>query len=162
MTPTETAQVLTVLGAAFPHISITPETVEVYHQALADIDGSTCRDAVRDMLLTIDRWPAPATIRRCVAERSGALAPDPGSAWGMVLDEARRIGLNDSPEFAHAAIRRTVRLLGWRNICTSESPDTIRAHFLRIYEAQARLVDNMTLTADLGHLTTTGHKEITP
>lgn len=162
MTPAETAQALAVLGAAFPHISITPQTVEVYHQALADIDGQLCRDAIRDLLLTVDRWPAPATIRRHIAQRSGALAPDPGTAWGQVLDEARRVGHLELPDFSHPAVSRTVKLLGWRNICTSESSDTLRAHFLRVYEAQARLIDGTTLTADLGHLGTTTHREINP
>lgn len=152
MTPTDTARLLAVLSAAFPHVAVTRETAEVYHETLGDLDADAARAAVRELLLVSDRWPAPATIRRRVAERAGLLAPPPGAAWGEVLAAARTIGWVSRPAFSHPAIERTVDALGWRNICLSEMPDTIRAHFLRAYEPEARAADDRTVSDALAGL----------
>lgn len=153
MTRTDTAQILAVLSAAFPHITVTRETAEVYHDVLSDVDADACRKAVRALLMTAERWPAPATIRRKVAEQTGVLAPDPGSAWGEVMRQARAVGNYGDPVFSHPAITATVRAIGWTAICRSENQDTIRAHFLRGYEPERAQADTQTITSPLGTVT---------
>lgn len=150
MTRQETAQIMAVLGAAFPHVSMSRETIEVYHDALEDVDFAAARRAVRELLRVVDRWPSPAQIRRAAANLLGILAPDSGEAWADVLAEARRIGLYGEPAFRHEAIRATVSAIGWRNICTSEMPDTLRAHFLRLYDEHRKRQDHQTLTHAIG------------
>lgn len=153
MNRTDTAQILAVLSAAFPHISVTRETAEVYHEALADLDPVDCRDAVREILLTVERWPAPATIRRRVAERAGILAPLPLDAWGQVISAAGSIGVYGDPQFTHSAIDRCVRSIGWRNVCLSENPDALRAQFLRAYDSERLRADTEALTGQIAALT---------
>lgn len=149
MERSDTAQVLAVLSAAFPHVLVSRETAEVYHEALHDLDAEAARAAVRELLLTADRWPAPATIRRKIAERAGVLAPTAGVAWGEVMGEARTVGLHGSPVWSHPAVAAAVASIGWRSICLSENPDTLRAHFLKGYEAERERCDTRTLVDSL-------------
>ena len=145
----QTASLIAVLCAAFPHVPVTRETVEVYHAALTDLNYDACNAAIREMLLTVERFPPPATIRRKVAERAGVLAPAPGEAWGEVLTQARVVGARNRPVFTHPAITRVTDQIGWGDICMSTSPDTVRAHFLRAYEVERTASDTRTLTEAL-------------
>lgn len=149
MNRTDTAQVLAVLAAAYPYVNVTRETAEVWHDLLSDLDADACRGAVRDLLLTAERWPSPATVRRRVAERAGLLAPSGGQAWGEVQTAARESGWTGAPVWSHPAIAAAVAALGWRNICLSEMPDTMRAHFLRAYETEARAADERAVVCSL-------------
>jgi hypothetical protein len=149
MNRTDTAQVLAVLSAAFPHVNVSRETAEVYHDVLGDLDADACRAAVRELLMTAERWPAPATIRRRVAERAGVLAPEPGAAWGEVVAQAGAVGLYGDPVFSHPAVKAAVRAIGWRSVCLSENQDTLRAHFFRAYEPERTQADTRTITDSL-------------
>lgn len=157
MTREETAQVLAVLGAAFPSATITADTAEVYHQALEDVNYRSAAAVLPEVIRTADWFPTVAAIRRAVAEHVGALSPSALDAWAEVIAEARRVGNYDSPEFSHDAIAQTVRAIGWANVCMSEMPDTIRAHFLRLYDEHRKQADHRTLAGALGPA---GRKEI--
>lgn len=148
----ETAGLIAVLSAAFPHVTVTKETMTVYHEALQDLDHLSAKEAVRDILLTAEWFPPPATIRRKVAERAGVLAPTPAEAWLEVMRQIEREGLRGSPVFSHPAIETVVKSLGWWNICMSDMPDTIRAHFLKSYETARTAMDTATLTSTLDAL----------
>lgn len=149
MNRTDTAQILAVLSAAFPHVGVSRETAEVYHDVLGDLDADACRAAVRELLMTAERWPAPATIRRRVAEHAGVLAPEPGAAWGEVTRQAAAVGLYGDPVFSHPAVQAAVRAIGWRQLCLSENQDTLRAHFFRAYEPERVQADTRTITDSL-------------
>jgi hypothetical protein len=143
----ETAKILAVLTAGFPHINLSRESVEVYHEALKDLDYGAAQGAVREILLSAEFFPPPAVIRRKVAERAGVLAPSGGEAWSEVTTQARIEGLRGSPTFSHPAIRKVVDQLGWYDICMSTNTDTLRAHFLKAYE-QIRTVSDSKTIAD--------------
>ena len=134
MNEREAASIVAVIAAAFPSWNASRETVAVYVDALDDLDFEETRAAVRDLLLTEDRWPTIAGIRRRVASRAGALAPSPSQVWSEIQQNASTIGRGSSPEFSHPAILEAVRAIGWWNICSSSNPETMRAQFLRIYE----------------------------
>lgn len=145
----QTASIVAVLCAAFPQVPVTRETIEVYHSVLGDLDGDATQAAVRELLLTVERFPPPATIRRKVAERAGVLAPAASEAWGEVLAQARERGARQRPTFSHPAIEKVAHDIGWWEICMSTSPDTVRAHFLRAYEVERTNADTRTITDTL-------------
>lgn len=142
----ETAGLIAVLCAAFPQVTVSRETMRVYHEVLHDLDHEQTKQAVREILLTAEWFPPPAVIRRKVAERAGLLAPSPSDAWAEVMAQVRLHGTRGNPVFSHPAIDTTVKALGWWNICMSEMPDTIRAHFLKGYEAHRQAMDTRVIT----------------
>lgn len=141
----QTAQIIAVLCAAFPQVPVSRETVEVYHDSLQDLDPQAARSAVREILLTAERFPPPAQIRRRVAERAGLLAPAPMDAWGEVMRAVTLYGVREKPTFTHPAITQVVDSLSWWNICMSENTDTVRAHFLKAYEIERTRCDTRTI-----------------
>jgi len=48
-------------------------------------------------------------------------------------------GSYGSPRWSHRVIRDCVNAIGWREICMSQSPDTVRAHFLKMYAERAKV-----------------------
>lgn len=138
MTPHEAAALVALISAAYPQWPASRDTVAVYADALADLDYEQTLGAVRDVILTDDRWPTVATIRRRTADRAGILSPDQTEAWA----EIRRLtstGISTTVDaFSHPAIAETVAAVGWWDLCHSTSPETIRAQFLRLY-ADARI-----------------------
>lgn len=142
MNAREAASVVAAISAAYPQWPASRETVAIYADALADLDYVDALAAVREIILTDDRWPTVATIRRRTASRAGILAPDQAEAWA----EVRRLtstGLSTTVDaFSHPAIAETVAALGWWDLCHSTNPETIRAQFLRLYsDARTRLDD---------------------
>lgn len=82
-----------------------------------------------------------------------SLPPDarltPAEAWSCVLREVQRVGVYGQPQLP-GLVARAVACLGWREICTSDEPDVVRAHFLRVYEQlQARARRDVVLPAAL-------------
>lgn len=145
----ETAQLISVLCAAFPNTNVPRETVEVYHEALKDLEVQATREAVRELLLTADWFPPAAAIRRRVAQKARILAPEAGEAWGEVCGAVRASGRDKRPTLSHPALDRAVGALGWRAICMSENTDTIRAHFLKTYEVERLRADNEMLSSPM-------------
>lgn len=139
MNEREAASLVAIIAAAFPQWSAGRETVAIYVDALSDLDVEEARAAIRDLILTEDRWPSIAAIRRRTAARSGALAPSSSQAWSEIQACAVSHGRVALPEFSHPALDESVRAIGWWNLCSSSNPETMRAQFLRIYEdAQKR------------------------
>ena len=146
MNPREAASLVAIISAAYPQWPASRETVAVYAESLGDLDYDQALAAVRDLILTEDRWPTVATIRRRSAQRAGVLSPTPAEAWA----EIRRLtstGLTSTTDaFSHPAIAATVAAIGWWDLCHSTNPETIRAQFLRLYADAQKQIDVDTLT----------------
>lgn len=145
MTEHDALKIITALASAFPAYPPARETVAVYVEMLSDLDFDVTVDATRDLILTEDRFPSVAMIRRRVGTRTGVLAPPPAQAWDEVNAQASDGGRNRIPTFTHPAVADTIRAIGWYTFCSSSNPETIRAQFLRMYEDNRRTRDNATL-----------------
>lgn len=152
MNKQETAQVLAYLSAAFPHIRLTKETAIVYHDVLADLDFNAAMSAARELLKTEEFFPSASAIRRRVAQNAGVLAPSAQDAWAEVIGKARHEGRFATLQWTHPAIDAVVDSLGWYDICMSTNIDTVRAHFLRLYEDQRGSHDRTMLAEALPSL----------
>jgi hypothetical protein len=136
MTPVEVSEVLAYASAAHPYISLSKETVAVYADLLADLDYEATKRAVRRLSASNERFPSPAIIRREVARLAGVLPPDASDALSEVLTQmerhSRQIGIEP---WSHPIVEEVVRSLGGLyRFRMSEQPDTLRAHFLRVYD----------------------------
>lgn len=146
MNPTETAKILALCSVAFPQYPVTKETVQVYNDLLADLEYVQVEKAVRDLLMTTDRWLSVAAIRRRAAENGKVLAPSKAAAWAEVRDACATHGRQSRPEFSHPAIAEAVRTIGWYDICMSTNQDTLRSQFWRCYEEITKEHDTAALT----------------
>jgi len=148
MNNVEAAKVLALCSVAFPQYPLTKETISVYAELLSDLSIEQVEKAVKELLMTSDRWLSIASIRRKVAEQSGSLAPTKIEAWGEVQAQMTKHGTYGQPEFSHGAITETVKNLGWRNLCLSENVETSRSQFWRAYEELVTRFDRKVLVGD--------------
>lgn len=148
MNNVEAAKVLALCSVAFPQYPLTKETITVYADLLSDLSLEQVEKAVKELLMTSDRWLSIASIRRKVAEQSGALAPSKVEAWGEVMSQMTKHGTYGHPEFSHEAIAETVKNLGWRSLCLSDNIETSRSQFWRAYEELVNRFDRVALVGN--------------
>jgi hypothetical protein len=131
----ETATICAILKSAFPVWNTTPETIEMYHAMLQDIPVEVAMRAVQDWVLTSEKFPTIAGIRKKCAEVSGVLSPTASEAWAEVNDVCDRYGIyaENRPSWSHPLIRKTVKALGYQHICQTENITTVRAQFNKMY-----------------------------
>ena len=146
MNSREAASVVALIAAAFPQWPASRETVAVYVDLLSDLSLEAARSAVKELVLTEDRWPTVASIRRAAANRAGLLAPSAAKAWAEVNEACANSGRDHLQKWSHPVITTTVHSLGWYNICTSTNRETLRAHFTRSYEDAKQDNDRTVLT----------------
>ena len=139
MTPVDVRDVLALISLAYPARQVTAVGREAEQVTLwADILGPYTRDLVlavtRDVLAEGREHPPTAGViaSRCRAltdEIEGRSVPDPDQVAEEILTAAGRFGLwgYQRVEWSHPVVAETVRSLGWRHICTSEEPETLRA-----------------------------------
>ena len=136
-TPKETAEVMAIIAGAYPSWSAPKETVLVFHRALQDIPATVIHKAATQWILTEERPPSVAALRKKSAELQGFLAPSPAEAWVEVQDVAERYGVYQfeaRPPWSHDLIRQTVKALGYYHICQTDNITTVRAQFNKMYE----------------------------
>lgn len=141
----ETAQVLAMLASAYPHIKITKETAEMYHDVLHDLEMGQCVFASRSIVRCSQFFPSASEIRRTVLMELNLLSPLPIEAWGEVVGVASSQGLTKYHEWSHATIDEAVKAIGWREICVAENQGVLRAHFLKLYDSLAQKNDRKIL-----------------
>lgn len=127
--------------------------LQVYHEILDDVDDGLLMAATKQWLSTAHPFhPSPGELRdlaMSMVERSnGDKSAD--EAWSEVLNAMRIVGSYGTPQWSSAAIVQTMQAFGfWKDFCQIEYDDmpTVRAQFLRIYEAQRvrRHDDNLML-----------------
>lgn len=147
MNPTETAKILALCAVAFPQYPVTKETVSIYHDLLGDLEYVHVEKAVRDLMMTSDKWLSVAAIRRKVAENGKVLAPSKANAWAEVRALAASEGRQGRPEFSHPVITQAVRTIGWWDICMSTNQETMRSQFWRVYDDIVKEHDTVALTS---------------
>jgi hypothetical protein len=146
MNQAEAGQLVGVLAAGYPQWQVTKETVAVWADLMFDLDFVETRSVVRTWLLTEDRPPSPAAIRRGLASGKGLTAPSRATAWAEVRNGISTSAPNEKPAFSHPAVSKAVETIGWWEIRTSNNLDTLRSQFWKVYEEYARDLDRDVLT----------------
>lgn len=149
MSKQNTAQVLAVLSAGFPHVTVTKETARVYHEVLVDLDPEDVMKAITRLMKTSEWFPPAALIRRTTMEVRGVLAQSSHSAWGEVLTAVREHGFLRFPSFSDPLLTEAVRLVGWRTICYSDKPEVIKSQFGKVYDELKESHDQAILVGEV-------------
>jgi hypothetical protein len=150
--PVEVANVLGVLSAAFPSVTLTEQTAAVWAGALHDVPADALAAAAQKLIVTAKFFPAIAEVREAALSSMGLL-PDRAAelAWGEVLDAVSRFGWARAPLFADPLVERALQCtIGWRDLCTSDLSDgsSHRARFIAAYDALQRRVREGLLLPD--------------
>jgi hypothetical protein len=137
-TANDIQQIVNMFLAAFPNFKPTDLTPEIYFQTLQDIPSDELKAAVLHCITQAGRAFAPSIgeIRGAVSDlrRAATNVPSAYDAWQEVGSQIVSVGSYGAPAFSSPLIERTVRNLGWRNLCMSENQIADRARFVQAYE----------------------------
>lgn len=141
MTGQETAQLLALVQARYPHRNAGEPlaTVRAWHMTLGDVPYWAAEAVLAEWFRT-ERWaPDPAELRTQILALV-AEVPSPADAWLDVLRHMRAHGQVSGVRYeGPAAIRQAVESIGgWRRLRMSETPEADRKAFLSAYETYAR------------------------
>ncbi|MBT8453904.1 MAG: hypothetical protein KJO40_18225 [Deltaproteobacteria bacterium] len=153
MKQSESRAVLAALKAAYPRQPISDTTLKVYERLLADLEGTTVVEAMRNHIKTSRFFPSVAEIRTLSLAINDVQPAE--LAWADVLQEVRRVGIYGTPTFSNPITGEAVGAVGWRAICNSEFIASERRCFLDAYEVvrarhqHAMLIDGVACTPAL-------------
>ncbi len=140
MTKGEVAKLLAVLAAAYPKFEVDDVKVQVWYEMLGDLEYSVVNIAIKKLIMQNTFPPAIAEVRKAAIEISSPRGLTAAEAWGEVVKAVRNYGYYQEKE-AMASMSpitaQVVRYMGWREICLSEEPEILRAHFLKMYDQVA-------------------------
>jgi hypothetical protein len=140
MTKGEVAKLLVVLAASYPKFEVDDLKVQVWHEMLGDLSYDVANIAIKKIIMLNTFPPAIAEVRKAAIEISSPMGLTAAEAWGEVIRAIRDYGYYREKE-AMASMSpitaQVVRYLGWREICLSEEPEILRAHFLKMYDQVA-------------------------
>ena len=141
------AQGLAIMKMAFPGFDLDRASAALWFKTLKDLsDLAFCR-AVNKLIMTTDRTPTIAAIRKAAMnEEDDSVGPE--DAWQKVIDDVHRYGIYKEPEYDDLRLEKTKRTIGWRELCDmdSDSRRIIRAQFFRVFEAYDRREKSKALT----------------
>jgi len=121
------------LSTAFSK-NMSDEMIEIYMDALSDIEEHDLMRAVNSVISNERYFPAVATIRAAAFEQVGDIGPE--EAWGLVCERIRSAGRTSNsyglPETARKAIKTCG---GWMQLCESTNPTGDKITFTKAYIA---------------------------
>lgn len=142
MTDSETARIVAVLMASFPHNRATPATSSAYENMLRDLEYGAVNAAISKLLATCKFMPTIAEIREAALSLAQGEIKPGGEAWGSVLKAIRASGVHRTPgadfTFADPVTAKCVALLNWAELCNSENTAADRARFIELYDRLAK------------------------
>lgn len=140
MTKQEGALLVGMIASAYPNWNPTKETVALYVSLLEDLEPLQAQEAVKRLLMASEYPPSVAAIRKKVLELHYGAPLSKSEAWELVMLYVRKNGTHNRPHFEDPTTQQVVNALGWYDICTTTNVDTMRAHFLRLYEEMVEKV----------------------
>jgi hypothetical protein len=76
--------------------------------------------------------------------------PTSAEAWEMVRREMARVGGSyGTPAVPIAPVQKAIETISWREICLSENPEAVRAHFFKVYDALVKRSQDLALENDV-------------
>lgn len=149
MNVTETAKVVAMLSASYPNWSPSKETVAMYHRAFGDLSSENVMAAAEVWVMTEERYPTIAGLRKLAASLTGSLALSADEAWLEVSTVAYEYGTDRDgrPRWSTDLVRQAVRTIGYWEICVSSNPSAVRAQFLKVYGELKSRHDSQIITS---------------
>ncbi len=143
MTRAETAELLTLMAAAWPRFEPDDAKVALWSELFSDVDFRVVKVALKKLMILNTFPPSVAELRQAVAEVSrpeGSRLPAP-EAWGLAIKAIHEYGYYREGEAMASlpeSVAQVVRWMDYQQLCLSENTDVIRGQFIRMYETQQR------------------------
>ncbi len=116
---------------------------DAWYEMVKDLPKELVAEAIKSYAASHVFAPSIAEIRTEVLKAANPeLQIGADEAWGMVRKAISKYGSSSRENYLKMTaempvqVMRCIENLGWRNICMSEEPDMVRAHFYRAYDAQ--------------------------
>ena len=147
MTLKDTVYVFAILTAAYPYFyrEIRQDdeqmrvTISLWNEMLVEYDMETVKIALKRLIAIHKEYPPTiGQLLESISTVCGHTAPDADEIWGEIVAAIRDYGFYRTAEALESLsplAHQAVKALDWYSLCKSESPETDRAHFLRIYQA---------------------------
>jgi hypothetical protein len=122
------------------------DAARLWAEYLSDVDTNTAIAAIKRLIATNKFPPTIAEVRENLAAVMYDAIPDVGDAWREVNQAIHLYGYYCEAE-AIASMREHTRAavisMGWKQLCTTDNSNNMaeRAHFLKIYEAIVKNVE---------------------
>lgn len=152
MTPKEVRDLVALVINAWPTVPYRnadqAPLIKTWHAILHDIDYHEAAVLLTDLSRAGATFPPPpGVIVKTVLDMrdriAGVRAPDVDEAWAEVQRGVSSHGyVNGQPVWSHPAVAAVVAAITWRELCMSTNQDTIRAHFLRMYDPALKRIVN--------------------
>lgn len=134
------AKALKLIAMDFDDMMIDDDVLLHWEEMLSDIPDDLILAAVKLTKMQSQFRPKVADVRKTAQKLlHPEMEMDSGQAWGLVLQAVRRYGkpqTRQALESLPPAVSAVVRQIGFDQICDSEDPQVVRAHFLRIFESR--------------------------
>lgn len=140
MNQKETAKLLAVLAAAYTKFEVDETKMRVWHEMLGDMDYEVVSVAAKKCILEKTFAPSIAEIRQEVVKIMNPNRLSGAEAWGEVEYTMKKYGATASvdgtsyKDVLSPLVLRTVRYMGWRDMCMSDNINVVRGQFLKLYE----------------------------
>lgn len=138
MKTSEVVKLYAALTIAYPRLPEANELIiEMWDEALKDIDYQTAEVAVKKIILTNTYPPSIAEVRAAITSIIYPGTLTAAEAWGEVEKAMRYYGYyreREAIESMSELTARTVKFIGWSNICLCEEPAVVRGQFMKMYE----------------------------
>ena len=143
MTRKEIVTLLSMATANFPSTQKQDltATLMLWEKALSDIPYQVAENAVIKVLATSKFFPTIAEIREAATQMTKPRKIDAMEAWGQILLAVRRHGIYEEKKALDSLspdIAKMVKRFTWREICTNDNPDTLRAQFRMAWEVESK------------------------
>lgn len=126
--------------SAFPNATMQDSAWAIYARALSVLSVEEINAAMLKLLTTCKFWPSVAEIMETAKSikitADGKAVPAAAEAWGEIMQQARRNGMDRKWEFSCLEIEYTLKMFGGKQmICMMQESDmpTCRAQFMRMY-----------------------------
>lgn len=143
-TAKEIAKVMGVMVHAYPRFELSPDSIKLYGQLLADIPVEVLEASAKQIMVESKFYPSIAEWREMALRlMTGAHnIPSEFEAWEEANEQVRLCGdyshytvQTRTPEYSHPLIEKAVEIIGYRNLLESTNPVADRAHFFKIYQS---------------------------
>lgn len=142
MTKKEFSLIASALRTYYPREKLLPneQAMELWYMQLGDLPYKALQMALNKWVATQKWSPSIAELRAAALELMQAEknAESWADGWGEVVSAIRHMGMyreKEALESMSKTTRKTVELLGFTNLCTSENVTADRANFRMIYES---------------------------
>lgn len=167
----EVVEIVNMVGAAYPWVNMTADTISVWSLVLQDVDGNTAKAAALELLNQPSQYPPSVGMIRQKAFDL-ATGSDDGweTGWQAVKHHIKRCGApeylcrHDRSQIFDPVTHHAVESIGWQTLARMEMDQeaTIRAQFRDIWKvASQRQADAARRHPAVQHVVDTYRQQLT-